>query len=495
MRVPDRQPSRRASSARPVHRGRVGAVLVLAGLLLLFGAVGAPADTQQPEAPQRRVVEVIELDGLVDGQVAAFLREQLDAASQRGAELLVLSLDVSGGVGVDRAGLVQPILDSDVPVLAYVGDAGARAHGAGAWLAQAAHVLALAPVTQTGDALPLDLADPEGFGASGAEAYVELAARRGRSVEVAAAQAAGAVVVVRPEGTQAGTVDPSAVPEGAEVVELSPSQVTQRTVAELVAQSLPDALDALEGAQVEVSGEVRTLSLPDEQATVRFQNLGLLRRVLHTVADPTLAYVLLVAGALALGFEAFQPGFGVAGISALPLLVLGVYGLAVLPTNWLAFAALLAGFLLLAADLALARLGPLTGLGTVALAVGSWWLYPRTGPAGEVLAISGWLVAALVAFSVVFFVVIMTQVLKAQGSQALLHAEEVIGQRAVVRSMLNPEGHVFVKGQLWRARAPEAAGRVSTGTVVVIVGLNDQLTLDVQLDDAPVDGAARGVPG
>jgi membrane-bound serine protease (ClpP class) len=78
----------------------------------------------------------------------------------------------------------------------------------------------------------------------------------------------------------------------------------------------------------------------------------------------------------------------------------------------------------------------------------------------------------------------MTHVLRAQGNQALAGTEHLVGETAIVRSMLNPEGHVFARGALWRARAPEAAGRVKTGTAVRIVGLNDRLTLDVE----PLEG-------
>ena len=452
-------------------------LLAVVAMLVL----AAPADAQEPG-----LVEVVELEGLVDGQTAAFLEGTLQGAAERDAELVVLSLDVAGGVGVEPGSLVQPIVESDVPVLAFVGGAGARAHGAGAWIAQAAHVLALAPVTQTGDALPFDLAEE---GSAGADGFVQLAELRGRDAEIAAAMTDGAVVVVRPEGAEPGSYDPSAVPAGAPVIEVGAQRVAGRGVADLVARSLPDALDAVQGVQVVASGQTTTLSFSDVDATVRFQDPGLIRRVLSTVTDPTLAYVLLVAGALTLGFELFQPGFGVAGVSAIPLLALALVGLWVLPTNGFAFVAIVVGLALLALDLALARLGALTLVGTAALAAGSYWLFPRSGPAAEVLAVSGWLVALLVAFAVVFFVVIMTQVLKAQGSQALVSAEQVVGERGVVRSMLNPEGHVFVAGQLWRARAPEAAGRVGTGTVVRVMGLNDRLTLDVELDDAPVPPA------
>ncbi len=215
-------------------------------------------------------------------------------------------------------------------------------------------------------------------------------------------------------------------------------------------------------------------------ANVRFNNLGLVRRVLHTVANPTLAYLLIVAGALAMLFEVFQPGFGVAGVSGLVLFGLGLYGLSVLPVNWLAFGLLLVGLALLAVDLAVAGLGAPTAGGTIALAVGSFLLF--SGP--ELLRVSPWVIGPVVAFNVVFFVIVMTTVLRAQGNQAMAGAEGMIGKVGVVRSVLNPEGHVFVAGALWRARAPQDEGKVRTGERVRVLGVNDRLTLDVEVVDA-----------
>ena len=105
----------------------------------------------------------------------------------------------------------------------------------------------------------------------------------------------------------------------------------------------------------------------------------------------------------------------------------------------------------------------------------------------DVLRVSPWVIVPVVLFNVLFFVVIMTTVLRAQGSQAITGAEGMEGQVGVVRSLLNPEGHIFVNGALWRARAPESAGKVSTGTKVRVLGLNDRLTLDVELLDTEAD--------
>ncbi len=88
-------------------------------------------------------------------------------------------------------------------------------------------------------------------------------------------------------------------------------------------------LAQLDGREVVLADGPRTLEVDPATASVRFVNVGLWARVLHTAANPTLVYLLLISGALALLFEVFQPGFGVAGVAGLGLLALGGYGLTV----------------------------------------------------------------------------------------------------------------------------------------------------------------------
>ena len=104
------------------------------------------------------------------------------------------------------------------------------------------------------------------------------------------------------------------------------------------------------------------------------------------------------------------------------------------------------------------------------------WQIPQLAP-------PTWLIVVGTLSAAVFFIMMMTSVLRAQGNQALLGAKAVEGKVGIVRSALGPEGHIFVGGALWRARAPQGSGKVRTGTKVRVLGLNDSLTLDVEIVD------------
>lgn len=421
---------------------RTGAVVALVGVVLAIGSAAAGAG--EPAGP---TVDIVEAEGVVDRPVARFLVEAVDRANATDSEAVLLSLDSPGALGPHYREVVDQVAASDVPVIVWVGPPGARAVGGAAAIAEAAHLLALSPGATLGPTEPADLHHGE------------------------------------PSGP-AVTVSTASLGTGAEPVRtgevLSAGDVVDRGAADLVAPTLDEVLRAAGGRDVTVPSGSHTLDIDGETANIRFDNLGVVRQVLHAMTHPGLVYLLVLAGLLTVAFEVFQPGFGVAGVAGLGILALGVYGLVVLPVSWPAVALLLLGVTLLGADLAVGGLGALSAGGALAMTGGSWWLYPGPDP----LDISPWLIALGVGFSVLFFVVIMTVVLRAQGAQARAGSQAVVGRTGVVRSMLNPEGHVFVNGALWRARAPDEAGKVKTGTEVRVTGLNDRLTLDVELVDA-----------
>jgi membrane-bound serine protease (ClpP class) len=363
--------------------------------------------------------------------------------------------------------------------------------GGGVQVALAADVLAMAPGAVLGGAVPAGLGDEPDDAERQAIAgrLAEIARQRGRDAATAAGFATDDAAVVAaqeaggrlsPDAALPATVDP------ANVRLLDAQGLVDAGVADLVAAGLPEVLQRLDGRVVTRDGQETRLHVDPVTATIRFNNQGLIGRVLHTVSTPTLAYLLLVAGLVALLFEWFQPGFGVAGISGALMAALGVFGLTVLPTQWWAAALVVVGLVLLALDLALASLGPVTIAGAVALTAGSVWLYG--GP--DSLRLAGWLIALVVVSAVVFFVFIMTTVLRAQGAQTRAGMQAVMGEEGVVRSMLNPQGHVFVGGALWRAQAEEGVGQIRTGTPVRVTGTADEMTLMVEPLDV-TSGAAR----
>jgi membrane-bound serine protease (ClpP class) len=461
--------------------------LLILTILIALLHTAAAAQTSEPK------IDILQVSGALDGTIADYLGSALHTADQEGVEVVVLQLATPGALNVQTADLVELITDSPVPVAVWVGPPGARVTGGGVQLALAADVLVMAPGALLGGAVPAGLGDEPDDAAREATAQrlADLARARDRDADVAAAFArddAAVVASIEPSAALGADAALPPVVDRANVEVLDEQALVDAGIADVVASGLPEVLSSLDGRVVSrPDGDQTRLHVDPVTATIRFNNQGLLGRVLHAVSTPTLAYLLLVGGLAALLFEWFQPGFGVAGMSGAAVAGLGAFGLTVLPAQWWAIALIVIGLVLLALDLALASLGPVTIAGAAALAAGSVWLY--RGP--DALQLGGWLIALVVVSAVVFFVFVMTTVLRAQGMQTRAGMQAVLGKQGVVRSMLNPQGHVFVGGALWRAQAAEGAGQVRTGTPVRVTGTADEMTLMVE----PLDVASTPAAG
>lgn len=429
--------------------------LLLIAVALLAAVLTLPLGAHATEGEVGPSVDILQFHGPVDPPVVAAISDLVSDASDRGSRLVLLQVDSPGGLAVEREEVVAAVRDGDVPVVVWIGPGAAQARGAALFLAAAGDLTAATRDATLGPACPIRA------GGDGCEAEDAV-----RLADLFAGEAAGA----GPGAVDAGQLPVEDVWDAARAAEAGLVSLTVDDYASL--------LQDLDGRQL---ADGSTLELPEEDLTVRLHSLGLLRRVLHASLDPVLIAVLLVAMLLLIAFEVFQPGFGVAGVAAILIAPLLVYGLVVMPVTWWAVALLVVGAGLLGIDLAIAGLGVPTAAGAAATAAGLWWLFPGGSP---ILHVPGWVTITLTIITVVYFVVIMTVVLRAQAGPELdTSAEELVGQVGVVRSTMNPEGHVFVSGGLWRARwdGPES-GRVRTGTTVQVTGV-DGATLVVGPDE------------
>jgi membrane-bound serine protease (ClpP class) len=409
---------------------------------VLVGTVGLLPARAQGGGP---VVEVFEASGVLDGSVLGALRRDLDGAGRRGARVFLVQLSSFGGLGVDPAEVRRTVAEARVPVAVWVGPRAADAAGAATFLLAGADVVGVSRDARVGPALPAELG-------------------RGRD-----------------PGAEAALFASSGLPPAVERSRLTGSAAQAAGLADFQAESLPDAVRRLDGQRVD--------GRPLEVTTgfqVRFLSRSLVDRVRHGLANPTLAYLLLLAAAACLSFEWFQPGFGVAGGAGLACALLAVFSLAVLPTNWLALALLLAGQALFTVDAAMGGLGLATAGAAGLTAAGSWWLFSSPSP---LLRVDGRLAVLGVLWSLAWFVVILTVVLRSQR-QAPMGTQALVGSRGVVRSILNPGGIVVVDGAMWRARLAAGDGSLGTGQRVRVTSVVEGI-LQVEPEDPSAVRPAR----
>jgi len=397
-------------------------------------------------ASARPIVVVIKVKGLVDPSLSAFVRGAIEAAEREGAAIVVLQIDSLGGYGERAERLGEFIRRATVPVIAWIAPAGARAEGGALFLVYSSSLATMAPGAGIGPARPFDL----GTSASreGPQVVARLAAQLIDLAPRAGATAAGARTLLQRPALPAGP----ALQTGAVAV---------------AASGVCGLLDQIDGRSVRTGAGSVVLSTKGCPAgvVVLFEEMGPVRRVLHAVGTPTAVYVMLILGLWGIAFELTQPGFGIAGVAGLIFLAFAGYGLAVIPVNWLGLALLLSGTALQGVDVVVKRVGLLTASGTVAFAAGSVLAWRGVAPA---IDLAPWLIVLATLGGVLFFGFGMTVALKARERVRTAQVG-LVGLVGDVRSDLNPEGGVYVKGAIWRARSTD--GFIPKGTRVRVKGI------------------------
>jgi membrane-bound serine protease (ClpP class) len=396
----------------------------------LAGEAGAEPVTQ---------VHVIEVDGPIDRPLRDYLEERLTEAERAGATV-VLELDTPGALGQDGIVLADRVAHLQVPVLAWVGPAPARASGAGLLLMLASSLAAVSPGSQTGPLRPVDVLRPD-LEAAGLSLRIDgWLTARGRDVDLGN--------LARP---------------------LAARDALDAGIAQVAAYTVPQLLDRVDGMTVRTpAGEVvlrtrvATTQAEANERTVqiRFEEPGVITRVLHAVATPSMVYFLLVLGLAAIAFELTQPGFGFAGFSGIALVALAAYGLTVAIPSWAEFVLLLLGIGLLMFDVRLRSLSWPTWAGLAAFGAGSVLTWNDVDPS---IRISVWLIGGAVLASLLYYGFALTLALQSRDRIAGVQ-RGLIGLVGEARGRLAPEGAVFVKGALWRGRTNGAP--IETGTPI-----------------------------
>ena len=446
----------------PVLRAFLLALVVTGLLVLVVPPVGAQSDPST-------TIDVVEVKGVIDPPTAEYLTARLEGGERDGVQAIVIQLDTPGGLDVAMRDIIQQMLDSEVPVAVWIAPRGARAASAGTFITYAADLAFMAEATEIGAATPINLAGDTSDtlarkATNDAAAFItELARENGRDAEWAEAAVREAESIGATEAVERGVVNGSA-------------------------SSLGDLLRALDGNVVELPDGSVTLETWDEGAgapsvTVRFQQMNLMQRLLHAVAQSEVAFLLLLIGMYGLIFEIYNPGIGLAGIIGGVSLLLGLYGLSVLPTNWIGVLLVVLGVVFFVVDVHTAGLGAFTVGGVAALVTGALMLFAG---AAAPLRIDLWVIGAALAGTLIFFVSVMTAALRVRLRRPITGQEGIIGQIAEARTDIAPEGTVFTNGTLWRARTMEtgiAAGskvevKATEGLVLLVEPLHEHASTD-----------------
>src|SRR5438132_1730111 len=447
--------------------------MALAAVFVTLSAASHVAAASEAQA--NPTVLVAHLTGVVNPVAAQYVHRVVGAAIDQNAALLVLVIDTPGGLDTSMREMVQDLLNSAVPTVAYVAPSGARAASAGVFVGEAANVLAMAPGTNIGAAHPIQ--------GGGADIPADL---REKITNDAAAY-------ISSIAKQRGRNDVWVQDAVRQSVSLDANQAVDQHVADLLAPDLTALLGAVDGRTVTTA--VGSLTIHVAGAQIVALDPQALELIADKVFDPTIAYLLMTIGFFAVLVELFHPGALLPGVGGVVCLVLSFVGFAALPMNWGGIVLILAAAALFVLDLKAAVHGGLTVAGLICFIIGSLLLYSPTGPPSPTLPDVSVGIPALVAAAGVgglFSLLIVRTALRMSGRPPITGSQRLSGAMGMTRSLLNPNGTVNVAGQVWSARAH--SGRLDAGRPIRVLGRSG-LVLDVEPADtlgrADRNGATR----
>jgi len=431
----------------------VAAAALAAGIL----AVSSPAPAAAQE--ERARVLVAEFQNDVNPVTQDYLLEAIRRGEREGYAAVVIEMDTPGGLGSSMRAIVKAILAAKVPVVVYVAPGGSSADSAGAVIGMAADVLAMAPQTNIGSSTPI-LASGEDVSddlrrkiVNDAAAYIgELARENGRNVREAER-------MVR-EASNYGA-----------------REALRLNITDFVAGDYEDLFRQMNGVVPKTKPDLEVATPPGATTIERTEMSGW-KRVLDLLIDPNIVTLMLSIGLIGLVVELWNPGLVFPGTVGAISLVVGLYGLQVLPVSAAGLLLMLLAVAFFVAEAFVASSGALAVAGGVTFVIAALMLFD---PAGEAYQVSIQLALAIALTLTLLFGFALAKAGRLRRTSPLVGTHRLVGESGVVRG----DGLVFVDGELWRARRGDGAPFTPGERVRVDAVEDDSLELVVSGSQVP----------
>jgi membrane-bound serine protease (ClpP class) len=430
----------------------------LRGLLSATAAAVVFCATASATTPRPRVLAV-KFENDVNPVTQSYVNGQISRANRDHYDAVVILLDTPGGLSTSMNKIVKAELASKVPVIVYVSPPGSRAASAGVWISQAADLLAMAPQTNIGSSTPIDV--------GGGNIQSDL---RRKVINDAAASLRE---LAKAHHRNAAWAE-SAVRHASN---LGATEALQKNVIDVMAPTLPALLDKVDGTKTVPKG----LVLHTKDAEITTVDMPLWDKILDTLIDPNLIVLFMSIGTLGLIVELWNPGLIFPGTVGAISLILGLFGLQVLPISAAGLLLMLLAFGFFAAEAFVPTHGAITLAGAVCFVIGAMLLFE---PAGNTYKVSLPAVIAMAAAIAGLMGFAAIKIVQARRAPVVTGTSELVGQVGVVRDALAPAGTVFVRGELWKARSND--GPLARGAPVRIDSIDDELVLGVEPAEQPV---------
>ena len=375
------------------------------------------------------IVLIAEAKGIISPPMVTFISESIKRAEEENAEVLILELDTPGGLSESMKEIVKSIMGSKVPVCVYVYPAGAGAASAGVFILLSAHIAAMAEGTNVGAAHPVMLGDTASKTmrekiVNDAVAYIRsIAEKRKRNADWAEKAVRKSVSITANEALKLKVID-------------------------IIANSEEKLLKKLNKYKVEIDGKEKVIHT--ENAIIKRIKRSIIHRILSLLANPTIAYILLLIGMYGIIFELQNPGAIFPGVVGAIALILAFYSFQMLPVNFAGLMLIIIAIIMFILEVKVTSYGMLTVGGIISFVLGSIFLFQTNTP---FFKLSLPVIVIATGLTVIFFLIVIGFTIKAHKRKPVSGAEGLIGLEGVAKTELAPKGTVFVRGEWWNAES------------------------------------------
>lgn len=440
-----------------------GAVL---GAALALAWTRSTTETPVGEA----FVARIELNGPIGPAAAEYVDAAIQRATDDGAKAIVLQLDTPGGLLESMRDIIAGILAAKIPVLGYVAPSGARAASAGTYILYACPIAAMAPATHVGAATPVDIGGRTPMPSPLDDNMPSSSKSSDKAGNNAAADAEtnkvlnDAIATIRALAQMHGRNAVWAEQAVRGAATLTASEAVAQHVVDFVASDSDALLAQADGRTVHMNGGTLTLAL--RGLPLRDYPPNWRARFLGVITNPTIAYVLLLAGIYGLILEAFHPGSFYPGVTGGICLLIGLYALQLLPVSYAGLTLMALGIALLLAETFVPTAGVLGVGGVVAFVVGSIMLF-RTDVPGY--AVNLGVIAGIGCCAMVLLIALLRLVMRARRARAFNGEEQMLQNTGELLQTIvaGGEGWARIGGERWRVQSEKA---LPAGAHVRVIG-------------------------
>ena len=421
-------------------------------IIILALVIGFLSHSESGRA-ENREVNIINVSGAISPGVNDYIKASIQKAAMAGAACLIIELDTPGGLAESMRQIVMTIYGSPIPIAVFVSPSGARAASAGVMITMAADIAAMAPGTNIGAASPVSIGGREINKTMSKKIINDMVAftkgiakKRGRNI----------------------TWAEQAVRESVSATEY---EALKENIIDIVAEDINDLIRQMNGREVKGKGVLDLSNVKQVRLKETFRT-----KVLRTISNPNIAYILLLIGLAGLYFEFSHPGAIFPGVLGGISLILAFFALQTLPVNYAGILLIILSIILFIMEMKITSYGLLSVAGVISLLLGSIMLFDSGIPG---MKISWQVLIPTLTLVSGFFAVVASLVFKSQVSSPKTGADGIVGEIGVVTKAIRPDGKISIHGELWKATSQES---IPEGTKVRVIHL-ENLVLEVE----PVD--------